>query len=111
MQHPAPADLSAYVDDELSPDERATVEEHLPSCEACRTIVGEMAAVHDDLAAIPAPSPSDADRARWRAAIDEALDAVPVALASRRHGTVQWWAAAAAGALLVGGLSALLFTP
>ena len=110
MEHPDPVDLSAYVDDELPVDARAMVEDHLPGCELCRTIVGEMSSVRDDLAQLPRPAPTDADRARLRTAIDDALAEQPILLASRRHGRAQWWAAAAAVVVLVGGLSALLFT-
>jgi hypothetical protein len=41
----AAARLSDYVDDELSPEERAAVDEHLRGCAECRQLLAELEAV------------------------------------------------------------------
>ena len=45
--------LSAYLDGELSPDERAGVERHLASCEADRQLLDELRALRRDMAELP----------------------------------------------------------
>jgi anti-sigma factor RsiW len=44
--------LSPYIDDELTPKEKAALEEHLASCEACRAELEELRAVSDVLGEI-----------------------------------------------------------
>lgn len=51
------AALSAYADEALTPDERASVEAHLGACEACRAELDELRAVQRLLAALPERAP------------------------------------------------------
>ncbi|MDE3192623.1 MAG: zf-HC2 domain-containing protein, partial [Chloroflexota bacterium] len=52
------SDLSAYLDGELAPAERAPVDAHLASCARCRQRLGELRATAALIAALPTPSPS-----------------------------------------------------
>jgi anti-sigma factor RsiW len=65
--------LSAYLDDELSPVERAQVEQHLASSEADRQLLAELKSLRTDVATLPQVSVSAdfADRV-VRAALTEA---------------------------------------
>jgi len=51
--HPAPEELFAYRDGELSPDRRASVETHVMACRACRELVDEMSKLEAALRARP----------------------------------------------------------
>ncbi|NBD24976.1 anti-sigma factor family protein [Paenibacillus glycinis] len=42
--------LSAYLDDELNPDERRKVEDHLATCASCQALLEELAYTKQDLA-------------------------------------------------------------
>jgi anti-sigma factor RsiW len=48
--------LSAYLDDELEPAERAALERHLPGCLRCQSELRELRAVRGLLRALPAPA-------------------------------------------------------
>ena len=50
--------LSEYLDEELSPDEKAQVEAHLAGCSGCRTVLEELRAVTTRAAALPPTRPS-----------------------------------------------------
>ena len=67
--------LSDYLDDELGPDVRGTVEEHLRGCDGCARFGGEfratVRALRDHLLASPSP-PS-----RLRDRLAEAIDREP----------------------------------
>ena len=39
--HPSPEELSAYFDDELSPQQGSNIEAHLNGCPGCKTLVDE----------------------------------------------------------------------
>ena len=52
------ADLSAYLDDALSPEARATVDAHLGTCALCRTRLAELRGTARLIAALPAAVPS-----------------------------------------------------
>ena len=56
--------LSAYLDGELSPDERAVVERHLASCEADRLLLEDLRALRRDMTQLPRATakPGFADR-------------------------------------------------
>ena len=56
--------LSAYLDDALTPDERAAVEPHLAGCPRCRARVDELRATGRLLAGLPVLAPSRALRPR-----------------------------------------------
>jgi hypothetical protein len=65
--------LSAFLDDELSPAERAQVEKHLATSEADRQLLAELKSLRGDLASLPQAvvSPDFADRV-VQAAVAEA---------------------------------------
>lgn len=50
-------DLSAYLDGELAPAERALVQGHLDGCAACRAAAAEIAVTVRVIAALPPPAP------------------------------------------------------
>ena len=49
--------LSAYLDGELPPEERAAVEAHLAACPDCASFLAELRAVDDAAASLPAEAP------------------------------------------------------
>lgn len=51
-------DLSAYLDGELAPPDRADVEAHLDGCARCRARLGELRATASLIAALPPARPS-----------------------------------------------------
>jgi hypothetical protein len=75
--------LSAFLDGELSPDERAQVEKHLANSEADRLLLAELQSLRTEMAALPpaAISPDFADRV-VRAAVAEADKHDPAAAAA-----------------------------
>jgi hypothetical protein len=92
--------LSAYLDEELPPGERAVVEAHLAACPACAAFLAELAAVDEAAAAQPVEAPEgyfEAFPARVRARLRPAK---ATAFAARRM-PVWTWAAAAALLLAV----------
>jgi len=50
--------LSAFLDDELAPSERAAVEQHLAVCAECQARLGELAAADRAAASLPAEPPA-----------------------------------------------------
>ena len=91
--------LSDYLDDELSPDERAAVEAHLKGCSACTAVLNELKLVVVRARTLDAPAP----QADLWPAIAERLGRRP--WARRMTFTVpQALAASLAIALLSGGL-------
>lgn len=65
--------LSDYLDDELTPAERARVDAHLADCDWCERFGGAMGRAVGALRSGLAPTPLDAERAaRLAAALDEA---------------------------------------
>jgi anti-sigma factor RsiW len=69
------AGLDAYVDGELEPAERAAVERHLATCEACRAEVALLSLVEQSLQYLARPEPSEAMRERLLARV--AADLAP----------------------------------
>ena len=51
-------DLSAYLDDALSPEARTSVQAHLDTCALCRTRLAELRGTARLIAALPIPVPS-----------------------------------------------------
>jgi anti-sigma factor RsiW len=51
-------DLSAYIDGELAPIDRARVEAHLDGCDRCRARLGELRATASLISALPSARPS-----------------------------------------------------
>jgi anti-sigma factor RsiW len=54
----ADSDLSAFLDGELPPADRARVDAHLEGCERCRARLGELRATASLIASLPSPRPS-----------------------------------------------------
>ena len=49
--------LSAYLDDDVSPDERRALDFHLAECTVCRTVLEDLRQVRDRAGALPPLSP------------------------------------------------------
>ncbi len=89
--------LSAYLDRELPPDERAAVEAHLSACPECAAFLAELAVVDEAVASLPAEPPEgyfESFPARVRSRLEPPRAASP----GRR---VPAWTWAAAAALLL----------
>jgi anti-sigma factor RsiW len=87
--------LSAWLDGELNPAERAEVDAHLLECEACATFLARLRAVDEGARALPTSVPEgyfDRLPARVRARIEARR---------RAAGRLPVWAWAAAAALLL----------
>jgi len=93
--------LSAYLDGELDPADRAAIEAHLTGCAECRGVLAELAAVDVAARALPAEAPPgyfESLPARVRGRIEAAGARWPAA----RWRLPAWtWAAAAALILAV----------
>jgi hypothetical protein len=70
--HPDPEQLSAYIDGELTGDERDDLEQHLTGCSECSATVRALRATVADMRALPAPLPSEQESWALRAAITKA---------------------------------------
>ncbi len=91
--------LSAFLDGELPPGERAAVEAHLAACPECTAFLAEMAAVDEAAASLPVEAPAgyfDTFPRRVRARLRPRKAALPA-----RRVPVWTWAAAAALLLAV----------
>jgi hypothetical protein len=91
--------LSAYLDGELPPPERAAVEGHLSACPECAAFFADLAAVDEAAASLPVEAPEgyfETFPARVRSRL-----ASPKPGASRRRWPAWTWAAAAALLLAV----------
>lgn len=71
--------LSAYLDGELSPQERVEVEARLERCTACRLVLAELEADQHELVRIQAPQPEGAAWQAFDRRLAAALGAAPVA--------------------------------
>jgi hypothetical protein len=89
--------LSAYLDRELPPGERADVEAHLAACPECAAFLAELAAVDEATASLPAEAPAGYFE-DFPARVRARLEARKSALRVRR---VPAWTWAAAAALLL----------
>ena len=98
------AELGAYALDALSPDERSSVEEHLKTCDACRTELKAMSETAAALASSVPPRPMDEkrsaavkerlfERIRAEKRVVTPIQSVTIPGKSRQ---VPWWLAAAA---------------
>jgi hypothetical protein len=91
--------LSAWIDDELVPADRAQVDAHLAACEECSAFLADLAAADRAAASLPAEAPDgyfDGFAARVRGRIEAA------AAETRPRRLPAWtWAAAAALVLAV----------
>jgi putative zinc finger protein len=102
--------LSEYLDDELSPGDKAQMDAHLAACEACRTVLDELRAVTVKAASL-SPTPPSADL--WpgiEARIERRKNVMPFReRAARRFSfTMPQLVAAAAALMLVSGGSVWL---
>lgn len=91
--------LSAYLDQELPPDERAAVEAHLSACPECAAVLAELAVVDEAAASLPAEPPEgyfETFPARVRSRLEP-----PQAASPGRRVPAWTWAAAAALLLAV----------
>jgi putative zinc finger protein len=70
--HPDPAQLSAYIDGELTGAERDDLEQHLTGCSDCSATLRALRATVADMRALPAPLPSEQESWALRAAITKA---------------------------------------
>ena len=109
MSHAAFAEmLAGYVDDELTPEDRARVEAHVPECLTCRAELRAQTVLRGRLMKESASSASSdlASRVMARIAAGPPAEADPIAGPSRRQVLITWggWAAAAA----IGGVSVWL---
>ncbi len=98
--------LGLYWDDEVSPDERRDVEEHLATCTACSADLDEIRAIACDLAA---PAHVEVPDALW-SAIEHRLDHEPAH--GSRTGSIQFFRtpiAKAAAVLFAAGLGLWAF--
>ena len=68
------ADLSAYVDGELSPSQRADIEMHVASCPRCQANVAELKKLAAGVAALPKLQPAPRFLAEVRRKIAEGLE-------------------------------------
>jgi hypothetical protein len=102
--------LSAYLDSELSPAERAEVEAHLATCEECAALVARMGALNDVLRELPVEAPSgyfDSFPGRVRARLEKEGPSRPRRGAARPGWRLPVWTWAAAAALLLAVLTPL----
>ena len=97
--------LSAYLDGEVSPEERALVEEQLEQSSEWRAVLTEVRETRALVCALPE---RDAPDGFWSGVLDDAP--APVSLDSRRtrRGRVAGWIAGAAAAAAI---AAVVFVP
>lgn len=59
--------ITGYLDDELPPEERALLEDHLADCEACARELAQLTRLKEELSMMEFEEPTDAELARyWR---------------------------------------------
>jgi anti-sigma factor RsiW len=91
--------LDAYLEGELSPEERARTERHLATCAECSALVAELRAIIARAATLPPLEPSRDLWAGIAARIRTPI--IPVGSTPVRTRTVRRWPLAAAAAALV----------
>jgi hypothetical protein len=99
MKHEFPDELlSAYLDGELTADERSVVERHLAESQADRQLLGELQSLKRDLAALPQAKVDAgfADRVVEAALAAKASSSVVATRPVREPGAQRWSYAAAA---------------
>lgn len=98
MNHPAEANLQAYLDEELEGEQRRAVEAHLEACSSCQQRLAELVTLFEQLQAMPERSLSQ----------DLSGQVVAAVRARRRESTLvarlAW-----AEALVVAGLGAVVW--
>jgi hypothetical protein len=99
--------LAAYIEGDLTPDERARAEQHLSECETCAEALVELRAIAGEAAQLPLLTPSRDLWAGIEARISTPithLDSAPTRV--RRAPQRQWQYAIAAAALIAVGAGA-----
>jgi hypothetical protein len=103
-QHPSEVTLLSYVEDELTPDTRQDVAEHLVTCRECAGHVRRLEAGRAALRAAPALELSDASRARIMAELPDRHPRRTLSDSVRRGFLI------AAPVAIAAGLAAVVFT-
>ena len=109
-RHPAPTELSRYLDGELRRDERQRLEDHLLRCEGCRALLKSLAETVQALASLPrleapglaegiiaelragaasAPAVDDAPSSALRRAWSRVRERAGVAVPAKWHGAAR----------------------
>jgi anti-sigma factor RsiW len=101
--HPTDLDITDYVDDAVSPPDRAAIDRHLDGCPACRALVGDFLDLRRASAALEVMEPPPRTWSRIAVMIDTGRSATRSTTGSHRL-TTSWLAAAAAIVLATGGL-------
>jgi anti-sigma factor RsiW len=91
LRHPD-ADLSAYVDGALTPEEATRIAAHLATCPACRAVAEDLRAVRSLVRSVPEPEPDPGALARTLRHVEDSR-------IHRRSGWGAVWVAAAAAGL------------
>ena len=93
--------ISAAIDGELSPQETARLEEHLAYCPACQALMGDLAALHAQLGALPPVEvPKNLKEDILAAVHDSKVTPLPT---KKNFYYKKWMASAAALALVMAG--------
>jgi anti-sigma factor RsiW len=95
--HPTDLDIADYVDDSLSPADRAAVEQHLEGCRECRALVADFLELRRTVAALVPMEPPPRAWSRIEAEIVGSRKPLPTRF------SVVWLAAAAALVLATAG--------
>ena len=66
--------LTAYVDGELSDEDRRRLDEHLAGCQRCRDQLAEWTALQEELAMIKFTEPTDAELQRYWSGVYNRLE-------------------------------------
>ncbi len=98
--------LSAWIDDELEPDGREAVRQHVSTCALCRGLADDLAAIRTEarrLGAVEPPAHVWLEVA-GQVRLDTGLPVPPAAAASGRRASAQWLGLAAALVIATFGL-------
>ena len=95
--------LSAYLDDELAPDARATVDAHLAECAECRAVFQDLRALVQAASAYAGTDPAPVVWDRIAAGIEADRSVTFPSRSARRYSLGQMVAAAAVVALVAAG--------
>src|SRR5690349_6207148 len=110
MNHLSDEQLSALLDDALTPGERATCDAHVAGCDACRARLADLSALDESLGKALTRDPGEgyfadfADRVAKRIAAGGATPARP------RRRSLWSWLTSPRGLALAGSTAALLVT-
>src|SRR5262249_33611340 len=103
--------LNDYIDDELAPAERTSVQSHLAACADCRALVAELRSLQAASRDLPPVEPPSSAWTRIEQALRDPR-AVPASAPQVRRGFPRLqWLAAAAVLLIAAGLTFRYFGP